>query len=175
MASSLAAGKAGGTKTAFPISLLPATAFLEVCASQGLSSEVQSENKTSLRVTQLCVWSWPDPGTSHRETLMSHRNALSPGDNVTFKGICFTLELAWIPLPSLISQGPSKLIAPSHTYLDFSFWGKKYPNQTTFEGDIPVWGHWLGVSLALVLLVVLWRNGCSFLPLCCVPQNFSIG
>lgn len=129
MASSLAAGKAGDTKTAFSISLLPASAFLEVSTTQGLSPEVQSDNETSLRVTQLRGWSWPDPGTSHRETPMV---PLKPCQSV---GQCdFPRDLSALPWSLHGSLFPAKsprdhLISSLHhvpTWIS-PFWGEKKP------------------------------------------------
>lgn len=139
MASSLAAGKAGGTKPAFSISLLPASTFLEVSTTQGLSPEVQSDNEISLRVTQLCGWSWPDPGTSHRETPMVPLKPVSPWDSVTFQGIYLlylgacTAPFSQLNLPGTISFHLSITYLPGFPL----FGGKKKPKQTTFEGDIP--------------------------------------
>lgn len=172
-ATRLAACRVGGTKTVFFFSFLTASPLLEVSRAQGLSSEVQSENKTCpSTMQQLCLWSWIDPETSHVETI-SHvpwkpsLEAYGMRSPVSFKS-CFIVELSRFPLPTSPAKSPiDHLISSSHTFPDFPFLGKQ--NQTKpLKGDIPVRDRnsllfsCLGVSPNPVLLIVLSWDAHSF-------------
>lgn len=175
----MAAGKAGGTKTAFSISLLPASAFLEVSTTQGLSPEVQSDNETFLRVTQLCGWSWPDPGTSHRETPMVSLKPRQSMGQCDFPRDLLYLGACTAPFSQLNLSGTISFYL-SITYLPgFPLFGeKKNQNKRPLKVTFPVRGH-------QSLLVTDWgsawlwcSDGTFFLPRagnCCVPPNLSLG
>lgn len=126
-ATRLAACRVEGTKTEFFFSFVPASPLLEVSTAQGLSSEMQSENKMCLSITQqLCLWSQIDPEASHVETIPRNPPLEVHGTRppVTFKS-CFIFELSRFPLPTNPAEPPmDHLISSSHTFLDFPFLGK---------------------------------------------------
>lgn len=178
MASSLAAGKAGGTKTAFSISLLPASAFLEVSTTQGLSPEVQSDNETFLRVTQLCGWSWADPGTSHRETPMVPLKPCQSMGQCDFPRDLLYLGACTAPFSQLNLSGTISFYL-SITYLPgFPLFGeKKTQNKRPLKVTFPVRGHqsllvtdwgsaWLWCSDGMFLSSKGWK-------LLCPPKSQS--